>query len=364
MKKLIFNKIYKDISVFFISALVLLTIIVWTIQAVNYFDFVTEDGHGLKVYIYYTILNFPKILTKILPYVYFLSVFYILISYELRNELIIFWMNGISKIQFANKMIIFSIILMLIQLFLKSYVSPIAQYKARNLLKNSNIDFFSSLIREGKFINIAKNLTIFIDKVNEDGTFRDIFIDDSRNSNLRMIYSKHGYLINISKNKLFKLENGKVIDFKNNNVNTFSFDQIDLNLENLNSNTIIEPKLQEIDTIALLGCHLSLANTSSDLNCQKEIIPEIKGQLLERLYKPIYIPLITLICCFIVLVNKNDKNFKKNYNIIFILTIIIFLISESLINYSTKSNLYTLIYILLPLTLLISSYLIYRKVSQ
>ena len=37
-------------------------LIVWTLQAVNYFDFVSEDGHGLKVYFSYTILNFPKII--------------------------------------------------------------------------------------------------------------------------------------------------------------------------------------------------------------------------------------------------------------------------------------------------------------
>ena len=35
-------------------------LIVWTLQAVNYFDYVTQDGHGLKVYFLYTIYNFPK----------------------------------------------------------------------------------------------------------------------------------------------------------------------------------------------------------------------------------------------------------------------------------------------------------------
>ena len=27
-------------------------IIVWTLQAVNYFDFVVQDGHGLKTYFF------------------------------------------------------------------------------------------------------------------------------------------------------------------------------------------------------------------------------------------------------------------------------------------------------------------------
>ena len=30
-------------------------LIIWTLQAVNYFDYVTQDGHGLKVYFIYDI---------------------------------------------------------------------------------------------------------------------------------------------------------------------------------------------------------------------------------------------------------------------------------------------------------------------
>ena len=62
MKKLIFRKFTKDTLVFFTTSILIMGIIVWTLQAVNYFDFVTQDGHGLEVYFFYTILNFPKII--------------------------------------------------------------------------------------------------------------------------------------------------------------------------------------------------------------------------------------------------------------------------------------------------------------
>ena len=90
MKKLIFQKFAKDTSAFFIIMCLIIGMIVWTIQAVNYFDFVTQDGHGLKTYFSYTILNFPKIISKILPFAVFLSFYYVLIKYESNNELIIF----------------------------------------------------------------------------------------------------------------------------------------------------------------------------------------------------------------------------------------------------------------------------------
>ena len=66
---------------------------------------------------------------------------------------------------------------MIFQIFLGSYLSPSSQLKARNLIKNSNIDFFTNLINDGKFINAVKGLTIFIDQKNSEN-FTNIFIDD------------------------------------------------------------------------------------------------------------------------------------------------------------------------------------------
>ena len=82
-------------------------------QAVNYFDFVTQDGHGLKTYFSFILFNFPKIIHRIIPFIFFISLFYILINYEIRNELSIFWMNGITKIDFTNKVIFLSVLLMI-----------------------------------------------------------------------------------------------------------------------------------------------------------------------------------------------------------------------------------------------------------
>ena len=176
MKKLIFRNFYTDTTKFFIIALLSIGLIVWTLQAVNYFDYVTEDGHGLKVYIYYSILSLPKIIHRIFPFIFFISLFFTLINYESRNELNIFWINGVNKKNFLKKILSYSLIVMTIHLILTSYISPLSQLKARNYLKNSNVDFFSSLIKDKKFINVVKELTIFIDKKNPDGSFQNVFI--------------------------------------------------------------------------------------------------------------------------------------------------------------------------------------------
>ena len=73
MKKLIFRNIFKDITYFFIITSFSLTLIVWVIQAVNYLDFVSEDGHSLKVYFMYSLLSLPKIFNRLILFVFFIS---------------------------------------------------------------------------------------------------------------------------------------------------------------------------------------------------------------------------------------------------------------------------------------------------
>ena len=343
-----------------------MSLIVWTLQAVNYFDFVTEDGHGLRVYFSYTLLNFPKIINRILPFIFFISLFYVIINYELKNELSIFWINGISKIEFLNKLIIFSIYLMIIQLIMSNYVSPSSQYKAREYLKNSNIDFFTSLIKEGKFINIAKNLTIFIDKENQDGSYNNIFIEDMQNLNSKMIYAKRGVLINDDLVKKFRLFDGKVINNDKSKINTFEFEQIDFNLQDLNSKTITVPKLQEIDTITLLSCFSNrIESKLKFFDCKKKnAIPEITRELFKRVYKPIFLPLITLLCSFLIIKAKNQINFKKYNFLIFIITFLIIIFSEASMRYVGTSKYLTIICLIVPIIIFTLTYSIFYRITK
>ena len=75
---------------------------------------------------------------------YFLILILSLISYEKKNELSVLWINGTSKVEFVNKIIIISFFLMIFQIINGAFFSPSSQFKARSLLKNSNIDFFTS----------------------------------------------------------------------------------------------------------------------------------------------------------------------------------------------------------------------------
>ena len=137
--------------------------IVWIIQAVNYLDLISEDGHSLQVYFLYTLFSLPKIISKILPFIFLISLFYVIISYEFNNELIIYWINGITKLNFVNIIIKISVIYFLIQLILTTLIVPYSLDKGRSYFRTSNVDLFTSIIKEKKFIDTVEDLTIFVE---------------------------------------------------------------------------------------------------------------------------------------------------------------------------------------------------------
>ena len=362
MKKLIFRKITKDTIAFFLLVTVIFGSIVWVIQAVNYLDYVTEDGHGLKTYFLFTLFSFPKVISKLIPFVFFIALFFTLINYETKNELYVLWANGISKLEFINKILVISIFVLLFQIFFSAFLSPFTQYKARLFLKESNIDFFTSLIKEGKFINVVEGLTIFIEKKKSNNTFANIFIDDSSKSQNRIIYAKTGKIVENNKKKIFILNNGQILNKEKSKFNIFQFEEINFDLSNYNTNTILAPKIQEIETVQLLNCYMRLNRKSFidqenyDFSCEDSIIKEIKEEMLKRLFKPIYIPVVALISCILIMKPKSDIFFNRARNISFLLGFFLLVLSESLLRYSISSNLMFLFYIMTPFLFFFSTY--------
>ena len=63
------NKIYLNYSIeifkTFLTILFGLTVIAWTVRAVNFLELIVENGHSINTYIYYSFLNVTNILTKL-----------------------------------------------------------------------------------------------------------------------------------------------------------------------------------------------------------------------------------------------------------------------------------------------------------
>ena len=100
--------------------------VIWTIQAVNFLDLVTDDGHAFKIYLLYSFLIITKILTKLIPFTFLIASIITILKLEKDNELIILWSSGLNKIHIVNLMFRISILMVLVQLLDGYY------YKSKN----------------------------------------------------------------------------------------------------------------------------------------------------------------------------------------------------------------------------------------
>ena len=366
MKKLIFQKLFRDILMLFIVLSISLTVIVWVMQAVNFLDFVSEDGHGFKVYFSYTLLNFPKIFSRLLIITFFISIIYTIIRYEENNELILFWMLGVSKIQFIKNVIKFSIFFLIIQILLTSIISPMAQDSARSFIRSSNIDLFPSLIKNKKFIDTVSDLTIYVDEISKNKKImRNIFIKDQSHSDskFQIILAKEGQLINVNNNNYLLLKNGEIFNSDGKKSNSFKFENFEFNLSNFVTKTTTIPKIQETETTSLIKCIINnfynknLKIDSKKLVCNKSGSKNISEELLKRFYLPLYMPLITLIGCLIILKTKEESTYRNYKILIFILGFMVIFFSEASIKYVGESLINNLLFILIPLVLYLFMYL-------
>ena len=374
MKKKIFKKIIFDINIFFLIVILSIGSIVWVIQAVNFLDFIVEDGHGFRVYFYYTILSFPKILSAILPFILFLSLFYVFNRYEDNNEMLIFWTNGISKVNFVKIIIKFSIIYLIIQILLTTIIVPKSQNFARSFIRASTIDFFPSLLKEKKFIDTVENLTIFIEEKNDNGEMFNIVLKDKLDDgSSQIIYAKKGY-INISENENFLvLKDGKIINIEDDQIISLDFGETKFNLSNYTTKSTTWTKIQEQNTSALIACVVNTINQkiilkeNFYLRCTDkfdDIFKEALQELLTRIYLPVYLPILSLIACFVLISSKGSFNYSKLKILLFILGVIIIIVSELSVKLATINQLSFVIFLLIPILIFFLTFNIFKVKSR
>ena len=256
MKKILFRKILLDCLTFFSITLFSASIIIWVFQAVNFLDIMIEDGRDYLVYINYSLLNFPKIITKVLPFVFFFSFFYVITRYEVNNELMIFWNFGINKFQFINFFFKFSIIVAIIQSILLSAIVPKAQDTARSFIRTSSVNTIDSFIKVNKFNDTIKGLTIYSDKKDKKGNLENIYLKKDN----QITYAKKGKLVQKNNIQILELYEGETIRVNENRITNFKFSKSDFNFQNLETNTTTYIKTQEVSTMKLIKCYFKLQN--------------------------------------------------------------------------------------------------------
>ena len=369
MKKILFRKLLLDYMSFFFIALISSSIILWVFQAVNFLDIMIEDGRDHIVYMSYSFLNFPKILSKLYPFVLFFSLFYVTSKYETSNELMIFWNFGINKLEIINFILKVSFFLMLAQIIFTTFVVPKTQDIARSFLRTSNINFLGAFIKPQTFNDTIKGVTIYSEKKDENGTLYNLYLKREINENdTQITYAKKGIFENINNIPVLVLYDGETINTKNDQITNFSFSKSDFVLKNFKANTTTYKKTQEINTLNIFKCiyilNFQISKKENKIknnieNCTKKNFKNILKEFYKRLVIPFYIPILMLAPLLLILSSKENSNYLKIKVFTFLIGLFFIIFSETTIRLISEKILANYLIFTIPFTSLICFYIFF-----
>ena len=369
------NKIYKyfaaEIFKSFLIILFALTAVAWTVRAVSFLDLIVENGHSISTYLLFSLYNITNIITKFIPLSFLLALVLSALKFEKNSELIILWTNGLNKVKIANLFFLISLLILFLQLTFAVIITPSALNESRRLIKVSGFDSMSSIIKVNDFSDSFKNLTFYVEKRDDNGLMKHIFIRDEGGvfknivdgnnedtSANTTIIAKTG----IIENKRLILTDGLMqTQTKDKKLKNVAFSKTEFSLDQLTPRTITKAKLQETSTYSLYLCLFKKKDTKvleKLHNCPPhDMDKDIISTILRRVGMPIYIPLISLVCSFLLVSKRKENKFLKQYKI-FVISFLILLFAELLVRYSGFSKIHSLLYFFTPLLLMPLTYLI------
>ena len=357
------NKIYQNFFIEIIKTFLIfffgLSLVALTVRAVSFLELIVENGYPVLTYFQYSLLNLFGIAPKFIPLSFLVALTLFIVKHSQDSEFIILWTSGVEKIQVVNLFICVSITITAFYLIFSTFLSPLALNKSRQLLSQDNLNSFLPTVRTQEFSDSFKGFTFFVEK-KFDNELQNIFLNDKSNvlknlssnttsTNNTTIVANNGF---IESQKIF-LFDGQIISSKNNGTDTeiIKFEQLNVDLSGLSTTTIKKPKLQELPTLKLINCFTknSIKSEICNQDFKKEIIPNLS----RRIILPLYIPVVALLCSFLLI--KTDKK-QTNRSIIFLLSFILLLSAELIVRYTGIYDTLIVFFFLFPFLLLLIFY--------
>ena len=358
------NKIYQNFLIEIIKTFIVilfgLSIIALTVRAVNFLELIVDSGYPPSTYFKYSFLNLFSIAPKFVPLSFLLALTLFIIKHIQDSEFVILWTSGVEKIKIVKLFFIISILVLIFYIILSAFLTPYALNKSRMLLGKENLNSFLPTVRTNRFSDSFKGFTLIVnEKVNNE--LKNIFLHDKGN-NLKNLSSDSSKIKNttiiarsgvIEKKKMF-LFNGQIItskiDINKNEV--IKFEQLNIDLSDLSTTTIKQPKLQETSTFELLNCFRNKNFQNSE--CNQEIKQEIIPTLNRRIVLPLYIPVIALICSLLLI--KSKKKLLNKISI-FLYSFILLIFTEMAVRYTGINDFIRGFFIIFPILLFVTIYL-------
>ena len=176
-------------------ALVLVSIY-WINQAVRLFDRLIGDGQSALVFLEFTALTLPNVISLVLPMSVFAGAVYVTNRLSSESELVVMQATGFSPWRLARPVVYYGILVGVMMSVLTHLLVPISLGVMKDRENEIANNLTARLLSEGTFLHPSDGVTFYIREITPEGALQDVFLSDRRNPDREMTYTAtRAYLI-------------------------------------------------------------------------------------------------------------------------------------------------------------------------
>lgn len=203
--------VFRISGVAFLTALGVLTSMIWITQALHEFDLLTTKGQSFVIFLAVTSLTIPSLIMIIAPIALFVAVLYSLNKLSTDSELIVMSASGVSPGRLLRPFAALTGLTMLLVGFMSLYLSPWSFRELRVLITQVRADFLTRVIREGVFTTLEDGFVFHYRERGPAGELLGVFMQDRRDPDHIATYlAEKGQTFAVDDSNFLVLDKGSV----------------------------------------------------------------------------------------------------------------------------------------------------------
>jgi len=179
----------------FLFFVVVFTGVIWLTQSLRVIDTVVNNGQSARVFLEFTLLLLPMVLSIVLPVSLFAAVLYAINRLFTDSEITVMMAAGLSGMALLRAVLAFSLLVMIVVYGLTLYLMPTAQHEMRDRISQIRGDVAAAFVREGAFLSPVRGVTIYLRETGRTGEMFGVFVHDERDPEQVVTYTAERALL-------------------------------------------------------------------------------------------------------------------------------------------------------------------------
>ncbi len=187
--------IFRQILGPFLFFVLVFTGVIWLTQSLRVIDTVVNNGQSAGVFLEFTLLLLPMVLSVVLPISLFAAVLYAINRLFSDSEIVVMMAAGLSGTAILRAVTVFALAVMLVVYLMTLGLMPMAQREMRERVTQIRGDVAVAFMREGAFLNPLDGVTVYLRETGPSGELLGVFVQDERDPDREVTYTAEKALL-------------------------------------------------------------------------------------------------------------------------------------------------------------------------